>query len=58
MDASTDACATASWPRLGRVNQPFMIRSQARGDAGEALQAAAVALGPAARVAPGKPVRA
>jgi hypothetical protein len=32
--------------------QPFIIRSQTRGDAGKALQAAGVALGPAVRVAP------
>ncbi len=31
--------------------QPFIIRSQTRGDAGKALQAAGVALGPAVRVA-------
>lgn len=30
--------------------QPFIIRSQTRGDAGKALQAAGVALGPAVRV--------
>ena len=36
--------------------QPFIIRSQTRGDAGKALQAAGVALGHTVRVA-GKPVR-
>lgn len=33
------------------AGQPFMIRSQTRGDAGKALQAAGVALGPAVRQA-------
>ena len=41
---------------LGRVDRPFNIRSQTRGDGGQALQAVGVALGPAVRVAPGKPV--
>ena len=38
--------------------QPFIIRSQTRGDAGKALQAAGVALGPTVRVAPNSPARA
>ena len=38
--------------RVECSGQPFIIRSQTRGDAGKALQAAGVALGPAVRVAP------
>jgi hypothetical protein len=34
--------------------QPFIIRSQTRGNAGKALQAAGVALGPTVRVAQDK----
>jgi len=37
--------------------QPFIIRSQTRGDAGKALQAAGVALGPTVRVAPNEHAR-
>ena len=37
--------------------QPFLIRSQTRGDAGKALQAAGVALGPTVRVVQDKPAR-
>jgi hypothetical protein len=37
--------------------QSFIIRSQTRGGAGQALQAAGVALGPTVRVAPTKSVR-
>jgi hypothetical protein len=37
--------------RVECSGQPFIIRSQTRGDAGKALQAAGVALGPAVRVA-------
>jgi len=33
------------------AGQPFIVRSQTRGDAGKALQAAGVALGPTVRAA-------
>ena len=44
--------------RVECPGQPFIIRSQTSGDAGKALQAAGVALGPAVRVAPNNHVRA
>ena len=44
--------------RVECSGQPFIIRSQARGDAGKALQAAGVALGPAVRAAQNNHARA
>ena len=43
--------------RVECSGQPFIIRSQTRGDAGKALQAAGVALGPTVRTAHNKPAR-
>ena len=40
------------------AGQPFIIRSQTRGDAGKALQAVGVALGPTVRVAQNNHARA
>ncbi len=43
--------------RVECSGQPFIIRSQTRGDAGKALQAAGVALGPTVRETPDKSTR-
>jgi len=44
--------------RVECSGQPFIIRSQTRGDAGKALQAAGVALGPTVRTTQDKNTRA